>query len=102
MRFLATIGLDAEQNHTEIVVGLSVVVGVVCILYVAVVSGQWSLLKTSGYVLYANFPSVSGLHVGNPVEIAGVEVGEVESIRLADYQARVGLRIEDNVRIGED
>ena len=36
------------------------------------------------------------------VRDCGVEVGTVESIRLADYQARVTLRINDNVRIHED
>jgi phospholipid/cholesterol/gamma-HCH transport system substrate-binding protein len=93
---------EPNQNRAEIVVGLSVVIAVLYLLYAAIGSGKWSLLNTSGYVVYADFASASGLKVGDPVEIAGVEVGKVESIRLADYQARVGLRIEDDVRIGED
>jgi phospholipid/cholesterol/gamma-HCH transport system substrate-binding protein len=93
---------ELNQNRAEIVVGLSVVIAVLYLLYSAIGSGKWSLLNTSGYVVYADFASASGLKVGDRVEIAGVEVGKIESIRLADYQARVGLRIEDDVRIGED
>jgi phospholipid/cholesterol/gamma-HCH transport system substrate-binding protein len=102
MRFLAAIGLEAEQNRTEIVVGLSVVIAVLYLLYAAIAWDKWTLLNTTGYVVYADFASASGLKVGDPVEIAGVEVGKVESIRLADYLARVAFRIQDDVRIGED
>ena len=59
-------------------------------------------LSGRGYLLYANFASVSGLHRGDAVTIAGVKVGEVESIELADYQARVAFRIEDDVKIYPD
>src|SRR5262249_7440966 len=47
-------------------------------------------------------PSVGGLKAGSTVEIAGVEIGRVESIGLADYQARVVLRIQRDVKLQED
>jgi ABC-type transporter Mla subunit MlaD len=48
------------------------------------------VLGKRGYILYADFLSAFGLHVGDPVEIAGVDVEKVASISLADYRARIG------------
>jgi phospholipid/cholesterol/gamma-HCH transport system substrate-binding protein len=45
---------------------------------------------------------VGGLKTGSSVEIAGVEIGRVESIGLADYQARVKLRLNRDVKLQED
>ena len=42
------------------------------------------------------------LKAGSAVEIAGVEIGRVESIGLADYQARVTLRVHSGVKLQED
>jgi phospholipid/cholesterol/gamma-HCH transport system substrate-binding protein len=92
--------LEVNQNRTEILVGFFVVLAVIYLVYAAV--GKWNVLDTSGYTLYADFESVSGLHLGDPVEIAGVEVGVVESISLADYQTRVAFSIRDKVSIRED
>jgi phospholipid/cholesterol/gamma-HCH transport system substrate-binding protein len=73
------------------------------VLYIAIgLLGKRNVLGTSGYVVYGDFFSSSGLNIGDPVEIAGVEVGTVASISLADYQARVGLRIKDTVTINDD
>jgi phospholipid/cholesterol/gamma-HCH transport system substrate-binding protein len=55
-----------------------------------------------GYTVYADFPTVGGLRSGAAVEIAGVGIGRVQSIRLKDYQARVTMRIEDGVKLQED
>jgi phospholipid/cholesterol/gamma-HCH transport system substrate-binding protein len=64
--------------------------------------GKSNVLGTNAYAIYADFFSASGLNVGDPVEIARVEVGTVASMSLADYQARVGLRIKDTVTINDD
>jgi phospholipid/cholesterol/gamma-HCH transport system substrate-binding protein len=53
-------------------------------------------------ILYAEFASVSGIHTGDPVTIAGVEVGTVESINLKDYQARLGLQIQNKIEVRSD
>ncbi|MGH7783027.1 MAG: MlaD family protein, partial [Candidatus Binatia bacterium] len=94
---------DENYSRTEISAGLLVFIGVLYLLYVAIgLLGNGNVLGTSGYVIYADFVSASGLHAGDPLEIAGVEIGTVESISLADYRARVSLRINENVRIHED
>jgi phospholipid/cholesterol/gamma-HCH transport system substrate-binding protein len=92
--------IELNQNRREVMVGLFVVLAVICLVYAAV--EKWHALRPTDYLIYADFASVSGLHVGDPIEIAGVEVGLVESISLADYQARVALGIQEKARIHED
>ena len=91
-----------NQARTEIMVGIFVLVGVLCLGYVAIRLGKLEVLSNSGYVLYADFASVAGLKNGDPVEIAGVKVGRVESLSLADEKARLGLRIDEHVKLTED
>lgn len=87
---------------SEVVVGLFVLVGIICLGYLAIKLGKLEVLGDSGYSLYADFPTVAGLKRGDPVEIAGVKVGRVESLGLADDRARLTLRLEDGVKVQED
>ena len=48
------------------------------------------------------FPTVAGLRVGATIEIAGVQVGRVQDIKLAEYAADVTLRIDKQVQLQED
>ncbi len=91
-----------NQSRTELVVGVFVLVGIICLGYLAIRLGKLELLGNNGYVVYADFASVAGLKLGDPVEIAGVKVGKVESISLADDRARLGIRLEPRVKLQED
>ena len=84
------------------VVGLFVLVGIACLGYLAIKLGKLEVLGSSGYNVYADFPSVAGLKLGDPVEIAGVKVGRVEAIKLAADRARLELRLNDGVKLQED
>lgn len=90
------------QTRTEIIVGLFVLVGIACLGYLAIKLGKLEVLGGTGYPLYADFSSVAGLKVGDSVEIAGVKIGRVEAMGLADDRARLQLRIQDNVKVQED
>jgi phospholipid/cholesterol/gamma-HCH transport system substrate-binding protein len=90
------------QTRTEIIVGLFVLMGMACLGYLAIKLGKLEVIGNSGYPVYADFPSVAGLKVGDPVEIAGVKVGRVEAMGLADDRARLQLRIQDDIRLQED
>ena len=92
------------MNHTrtEILVGFFVLIGIACLGYLAIKLGKLEVMGSSGYNVYADFSSVAGLKVGDPVEIAGVRVGRVEAIRLADDRARLELRMQDGVKLQED
>ena len=92
----------ANERRTEVIVGVFVLLGILCLGYLAVRLGKLEVLGNSGYLVYADFASVAGLKPGDPIEIAGVKVGKVESIGLADDRARLGLRIEDSVKLQQD
>lgn len=91
-----------NQTRTEIIVGVFVLVGVICLGYLAIRLGKLDLFGNSGYIVYADFASVAGLKIGDPVEIAGVKVGRVESLSLVDDRGRLGLSIDQNVKLQED
>jgi phospholipid/cholesterol/gamma-HCH transport system substrate-binding protein len=91
-----------ERSKVNIAVGIFVVFGILALGYLSVKLGRVSFFGGGGYIVYADFPSVGGLKPGASVEIAGVQVGQVESIRLADYQARVALRLNRDVQLQED
>ena len=90
-----------ERTRVNITVGLFVVLGVLALGYLSVKLGRVSFLGGGGYVVFAEFPSVGGLKPGSTVEIAGVEVGRVESIGLKNYEALVTLRINSGVKLPE-
>lgn len=92
------------MNHTrtDILVGIFVLVGITCLGYLAIRLGKLEMFGAHGYVLYADFASVAGLKPGDPVEIAGVKIGRVEGMTLAEDKARLTLRINDGVKLQED
>ena len=92
-----------NQRRTEVVVGLFVLVGVACLGYLAIKLGKLEVFGASGYTVIADFPSVAGLKVGDPVEIAGVKIGRVDSLGLSeDDRARLTLRLNDSAKIQDD
>ena len=70
--------------------------------YLAITLGKMEMVGSSDCTVHATFPNVAGLRVGSPIEIAGVEVGWVERIRLKNYQEVVDLRINDAIQLHED
>lgn len=91
-----------NHSRTDVVVGLFVLVGLTCLGYLAIRLGKLEVFGASGYTVYADFPSVAGLKAGDPVEIAGVKVGRVDSMGLADDRARLIIRLNDGVKLQED
>ena len=92
----------ANQGRTELIVGIFVLVGIISLSYLTIRLGKLEIFGKNGYVVYADFASVAGLKIGDPVEIAGVKVGKVETISLADDRARLNIRLEPTVQLQED
>ncbi len=91
-----------KRLNLETVVGLFVLLGIVCLAWLSVKLGKLEIVG-SGYVpVHAEFSSASGLKKGASVEIAGVEIGKVDSIILDDYKADVRLKIRTEVALQED
>jgi phospholipid/cholesterol/gamma-HCH transport system substrate-binding protein len=91
-----------ERGKLEFVVGLFVLVGILCMGYLAIKLGKLELVGGDYYELKADFSSTSGLKKGASVEIAGVEVGRVKTITLNEDQAQVVLAIQDGIPIYND
>jgi phospholipid/cholesterol/gamma-HCH transport system substrate-binding protein len=91
-----------RRSSLDLTVGVFVLIGILALGWLSIKLGRVEFLTGRGYTVTADFPSVGGLKAGSAVEIAGVEIGRVESIRLADYQARVAMNIRRGVPIQED
>ena len=91
-----------NQSRTEVLVGIFVLAGLVCLGYLAIRLGKLELFGTQGYVVVADFVSVAGIKLGDPIEIAGVRIGKVEGIGLADDRARLTLRVSEGIKLQED
>ena len=88
--------------NVETAVGLFVLLGIACLAWLSIKLGKLEIVG-GGYVpVHAEFASVSGLKPGVSVEIAGVDVGKVESITLRDYKADVLMKIREGIRLQED
>jgi phospholipid/cholesterol/gamma-HCH transport system substrate-binding protein len=92
-----------KRSVVDLSVGVFVLVGVLALGWLSVNLGRVDLLGGHGYTLTADFPSVGGLKVGSSVEIAGVEIGRVDSITLdKDFQARVRMTIRPDIKLQDD
>ncbi len=86
----------------EFWVGVFAIAGVFCFAYLAINIARIRLSNAGYYMVTAQFRSVSGLKLGAPVEIAGVEIGQVTQIALNGTDALVSLRIQDSVKLRDD
>jgi phospholipid/cholesterol/gamma-HCH transport system substrate-binding protein len=86
----------------ETAVGLFLVVGILCLGYLSIRLGKLELVGGDDVPVTAEFSTVAGLKQGANVEIAGVEVGKVDSIDIRDYKAVVRMRVRRGVRLQED
>jgi phospholipid/cholesterol/gamma-HCH transport system substrate-binding protein len=92
-----------KRSVLELSVGVFVLIGVLALGWLSVKLGRIDLFGNAGYVVTADFPSVAGLKAGSAVEIAGVEIGRVDSIVLdKDYQARVRMTIRPGIKLQDD
>jgi len=98
-------GKNMNMAKLEMVVGIFMIIGILCLGYVSIKLGKMELLGGNYYTLSAKFDSVSGLKPGARVEIAGVDVGQVDRILLDPKngdQAIVYFKIKDGVKITDD
>jgi phospholipid/cholesterol/gamma-HCH transport system substrate-binding protein len=93
-----------KTPKVEVAVGLFVVVGLLCVGYLTIKLGKMELLGSHYYHLKARFQNVAGLKVGAQIELAGVQIGQVDDIYLdrKDLVAMVGLKIMEGVVLTDD
>ena len=93
-----------KKYSMETTVGIFVVICLLCVAYLTLKLGDVSMLGDSSYPLFARFTSVSGLKVGSPVEMLGMQIGRVAGFAMdqKDQVALVELRIGNGVEIYDD
>jgi phospholipid/cholesterol/gamma-HCH transport system substrate-binding protein len=91
-----------RRSALDLAVGVFVLLGILALGWLSVNFGRVELFTGRGYVVSADFPTVGGLKVGSPVEIAGVQIGSVNAINLVDEQARVVMSIRPGIKLSDD
>jgi phospholipid/cholesterol/gamma-HCH transport system substrate-binding protein len=93
-----------KKATLETGVGIFVLIGLICIGYLTIKLGKMELLGDNFHYYNARFFSVSGLRSGAIVEMAGVEIGQVNSISLDTdrFVANVELKVKKDVKLTED
>ena len=91
-----------EKTKLEIVVGVFVLVGMLCLAYLSIKLGKLEMIGGAVYEVEAQFNSASGLKPGSTIEIAGVEVGRVRGITLIEDRAKVKLAVNNTVKLYTD
>lgn len=91
-----------EKAKLEMMVGLFVLIGALCLGYLSIKLGKLELVGGDVYEVDAQFTTASGLKSGSTVEIAGVEVGRVRGIMLKEDRAMVTLAVNNTVKLYTD
>jgi phospholipid/cholesterol/gamma-HCH transport system substrate-binding protein len=87
---------------TQFIVGIFAILGIVALGILSISLGKVSILPVPGYTLYADFDNISGLKTADKVQLAGVEIGKINSIMLNKERARIAMRINQGVQIDAD
>ena len=93
-----------KKYSKETVVGIFVVIGLICIAYMTVKLGNVGFWGENTYSLTAKFSTVTGLRVGNPVNMLGLEIGRVAKFEMdqENQVAIVTLEINKGIEIYDD
>ncbi len=93
-----------KKYAMETAVGVFVMIGLLCVGYMTVQLGHIPLLEGDTYRLNARFTSVSGLRVGSPVNMFGIEVGRVDRLVMDqdNQQAKVEMTLRKDIKVYED
>jgi phospholipid/cholesterol/gamma-HCH transport system substrate-binding protein len=94
-----------KKTSIEAAVGIFMLIGIICVGYLSIRLGKMEWGGDKYYPVFARFQSVSGLIAGAHVELAGVHVGKVDSIKLdpkrlvavVELKIRKGLMLSDDV-----
>ncbi len=93
-----------KKGSVEFAVGIFVIIGIICVGYLTIKLGQMEWIGDNSYTIQARFRDISGLKKGSQVEMAGVQIGRVDDIRLDQERmmALVTMKIEKGLKLSED
>jgi phospholipid/cholesterol/gamma-HCH transport system substrate-binding protein len=87
---------------TEAKVGIFVLMGIAILAYMTIRLGKFELGGPEGYQTWAVFDQATGLKKNAPVEMAGIQIGQVSDILLDNGKARVVMRVSQKVPLAAD
>jgi phospholipid/cholesterol/gamma-HCH transport system substrate-binding protein len=93
-----------KKYKIETIVGIFVIFGLIFVGYMTVKLGKVDFWGNNSYSLVAKFTTVTGLRIGSPVNILGIDVGRVEKITMdqANQKAVVEIKIKKDIKIYDD
>ena len=93
-----------DKQHTELLVGIFMLIGIIAITFLALRMGDVELFNNDEYIIQAKFTSASGLREGAYVEMAGVTVGKVKKIEFdpESYLAVVDISLPKSITVPDD
>ena len=93
-----------KKYSKETVVGIFVVIGLLGITYMAVNLGNVGFIGENAYSLYGKFNTVTGLRVGNPVNMLGLEIGRVQKFTMdqENQQVVVEFKLNEGIEVFDD
>jgi len=92
-----------KKFDLEITVGFFLLLGILSLAYISINLGKLEIVGRNAYIVYAEFEKAGGIKPKAVVEIAGVEIGTVKSVRITkDYRALLAIEIDKNIKLQED
>ena len=92
-----------KKFDLELTVGFFLLLGIMSLAYISINLGKIEIFSRNAYVVYAEFEKAGGIKPKAIVEIAGVEIGTVKTVRITpDYRARLTIEIDKNIKLQED
>jgi phospholipid/cholesterol/gamma-HCH transport system substrate-binding protein len=91
-----------DYTKSEIITGAFLCLGLAALGYLSISIGGLHLLRPDSRHVVARFSNVGDLKVRAPVKVAGVTVGRVDAIRLADYYGEAVLAIDRAIALPKD
>jgi phospholipid/cholesterol/gamma-HCH transport system substrate-binding protein len=88
------------RERNPIVIG-AISIAVIVVMILAAFRADDLPLIGGGDTYYATFEEAGGLKANDPVRIAGVRAGKVDSIELEDGAVKVGFKIETDTEMGD-
>lgn len=86
----------------ELWVGILVLIGILCLFYMSFRIGKFGAFQRKVYDIMITLENANGLDPRTPIQIAGVEVGKIRTIKLDGYKAAVALSIHQNIKLPAD
>ncbi|MEL7089360.1 MAG: MlaD family protein [Planctomycetota bacterium] len=84
------------ERNRNIIVGFTTLAGLIGLAFLLLIFGYVPKLVQSGYFVTIELPDASSLNNGSRVELAGIDIGRVESI---DFKQPFGSGVTVDVRI---